>query len=426
MSTTAIGAARSRDNGGTSNSWLLPAAGIGVALLLIVVGTLLGSRRDEQLPTAYGRRRGSDAGRSVNGTAVLADMFKDAGHRVTTLNRLSPRVEKYDVIVWFPNDFKPPTAEQREYLEQWLKTGFGRTVVYVGRDYNAEIDYWQRVLQEAPPELASDSLRRQAEARAAWEAERSQMPEKEYARWFTTRRDGKPLPYGQLGGPWASDLGTSKADFHLEGRLDLPIQSDMPPVTTGATAAETEALRRQLEPPEGIEVLLSVNGEPFVFRLTDDEWQDAEGQVLVVANGSFHLNYPLVNHEHRKLAGKLIDECGDNQRVAFIESGRGGPAIVKKETKSGGSSALEMLKVWPLNAILLHVIVLGIVLCLARSLIFGRPRELPTESNTDFGQHVEALGKLLARTKDRNYAQSRLQQYRQIAQRRSGRSHLRK
>ena len=108
----------------------------------------------------------------------------------------------------------------------------------------------------------------------------------------------------------------------------------------------------------------------------------------------------------------------------FIESGEGGPAVLDKEPTGGLPTALELLKIWPLNAILLHLTVLGIVLCLARSPIFGRPRELPADSPADFGKHIEALGKLLARTKDRTYAQARLAQYRQIGQRRSGKSHL--
>ena len=56
--------------------------------------------------------------------------------------------------------------------------------------------------------------------------------------------------------------------------------------------------------------------------------------------------------------------------------------------------------------------------------IFGRPRQLLPPSPSDFGKHVAALGQLLARTQDHNYAQSRLAQYRQIAERKSGRSHL--
>jgi hypothetical protein len=412
MSSASIATARP-PTAASPRSMALPIIGVLLAVLLIVAGTIMASRRDEHLPTVYGRRRGGEASNSVNGTAVLIEMFKDAGSRVTTTSRFSPRLNRYDVIVWFPNDLKPPTVEQRQYLADWLKNGFGRTVVYVGRDYNAEIDYWKQIGPTVPPELARETLRRQAEARATWEAARSQMPAEEYAEWFTARRDEKPLEIDQLGGPWAEGVEATQADLHLEGRLDIPLEADRKSKT------EDEEL------PENFEKLLTANGEPFVTRVVDDDWEDSEGQVIVIANGSFLLNYPLINHEHRKLAARLIEHCGAGQDVVFIESGIGGPAIVKKETSRGVPTALELLKIWPLNAILLHVAVLGIILCLARAPIFGRPRELPPEPLSDFGRHVQALGKLLARSKDRNYAQSRLAQYRQLAQRRSGRSHLR-
>src|SRR5262245_39434888 len=97
-----------------SSGLTLPVIGVICAVLLMVVGAMLAGRRDEQLPTVYGRRRGSEAGRSVNGTAVLADMFRQAGNRVTTMSRFSPRLKRYDVIVWVPDDFEPPKKEQRE------------------------------------------------------------------------------------------------------------------------------------------------------------------------------------------------------------------------------------------------------------------------------------------------------------------------
>ena len=48
-----------------------------------------------------------------------------------------------------------------------------------------------------------------------------------------------------------------------------------------------------------------------------------QSQLLVASNGSFLLNATLVNHEHRKLAGKLIDTIGPGGRdVVFLESGQ--------------------------------------------------------------------------------------------------------
>jgi len=414
MSTAATARASPRSSQPASRGLTWPVIGAIAAVVLIIVGAFLAGRRDEQLPSVYGRRRGSEAGRSVNGTAVLADVFRQSGKHVTTMGRFSPKLDEFNVIVWTPNDFKPPDDEHRQRLEQWLKDGKKRTLVYVGRDYDAAVDYWQRMVPNTPEPQAEEALRRQSEARAAVENARSKMPTKQYARWFTVRRDMKPRKVEKLGGPWAKEIDAKKADIHLEGRLSIPTKGDPPGKDD----------RLDYEP------LLTSDRDQLVFRVTDnpragDENSIGDGQIIVVTNGSFVLNYPLVNHEHRKLAAKLIDACADSgDRVVFIESLPDGPPILKKEPTGGFPTALELLKVWPLNAILLHLTLLGIVLCLARWPIFGRPRELPADSPSDFGKHVAALGKLLARTKDRNYAHARLVQYRQIAERRSGRSHL--
>ena len=390
-------------------SLLLPIIGAVLAIGAVGLGAYMSGRRDEQLPTTYGRRRGSEAAGSVNGTNVLSEMFKRGGHRVTSMQRLSPKVHEFDVIVWAPDDFEPPTKEQRDFLEDWLATGEGKTVIYIGRDFSAAVAYWQRVAPLASPEQADEALRRLAEARAGHEAARSKMPAKQYARWFTVRRDQPPRKVTTLTGPWADGIDAAKTEIYLEGDLAIPTERDR-------TASEAQLTSERPEP------LLAAGGDALATRLTDDDWGD--GQVIVLANGSFVLNYPLVNHEHRKLAARLIAECGPPGRVVFIESGEGGPPVLDKEPASGPATPLELLKVWPLNAILLHATILGIVYCLARSPIFGRPRQLLPPSPSDFGKHVAALGQLLARTQDRNYAQSRLAQYRQIAERKSGRSHL--
>jgi hypothetical protein len=374
----------------------------------MIVGYWLTSRpSNEELPTAYGRRRGStEFVRSVSGTSVLADMFKKAGHRTTSWTRLSPRLDDYDVIVWAPDDFAAPTKEQREFLEDWLANGEGgRTVIYIGRDYNAPSAYWASVLPTAPEEDQDEIRLRLARAKSQWSRERAKMSAKEYARWFTIKRN---FPYRQvrtLEGPWAKDIDASKCEISLEGRLDIPMQAD----------------RAATDPPLLANVperLLTSSGDILAMRLTDPAWGD--GQVIIIANGSWLLNYPLVNHEHRKLAARLVNECSPAGRVAFIESGPGGPSVLAKEPTSGE----EPWPPFPLNVILVQAMIVGILFCLARFPIFGRPRDLPSEPSADFGKHVAALGELLARSEDRSYAQARLQQYRELAKRDSGKSHL--
>ena len=133
----------------------------------------------------------------------------------------------------------------------------------------------------------------------------------------------------------------------------------------------------------------------------------------MVANGSFLLNAMLVNHEHRKLAGKLIDCLGAaKQRVVFLESGPGGPPLYDQEP-AGESTGVEIFHAWPTNWILLHLAAAGIVFCFARWPVFGRPREPEREAVADFGKHIDALAELLARSRDRTYAMARLLHYQQ-------------
>lgn len=390
--------------------WFWPVVGLGGALLLLVVGYWLTSRpSNEELPTAYGRRRGStEFVRSVSGTSVLAEMFKAAGHRTTSWTRLSPRLDDYDVIVWAPDDFAAPTKEQRQFLEDWLSRGEGgRVVVYIGRDFDAASAYWTSVLPTAPEEDQTEIQRRLSRSKAAWSQTRAKMPAKEYARWFTVKREYPYREIRMLEGPWATGIDASQCEITLQGRLDIPTQADKgptdPPLLTNVP-----------------ERLLTSQGDILAMRLTDPAWGD--GQVIVIANGSWLLNYPLVNHEHRKLAARLVNECGPPGRVAFVESGKGGPSVLAKEPSSGD----EPWPPFPLNVIMVQVTIVGILFCLARFPIFGRPRDLPSEPAADFGKHVAALGELLARSQDRNYAQTRLQQYRELAKRDSGKSHLKR
>ncbi len=386
-----------------------------ILLLLLGVFTFAGCGGPSDVDSTYGKRRGTLGGSSVNGTAVLAGIFEQAGHNVTTWHRLSPKLKKADVIVWTPDDFQPPTAEQRAWFEEWLHENSSRKLIYVGRDYDAAATYWEKVQTGASAEQASVIARRLASAKADHAAERVDMPKEEYCRWFTMRRDRPARDVRTLQGKWVDELRAAgapldalKVEIKIEGRLDVPEEADMP-------KGETQALPY-------VETLLQSDGDVLVSRVTDDAWWN--GEVIVVANGSFVLNVPLVNHQHRQLAGKLIEECGQpGQQVVFLESGDGGPAILKREPVNKFPSWLDMFTTWPMNVILLHVSVAGIVLCFAVFPIFGRPRELPPEGRSDFAKHIHALGELLARTGDQAYARSRLAYYHQHVKRDSGVSH---
>ena len=398
--------------------------------------------------STYGKRRGLLGGDSVNGTGVLADMFQRAGHSVTSWKRLSPKLQKSQVIVWAPDDFHVPTIKQREFLEHWLADGRGRTLVYIGRDFDAGPLYWKKMQPLAPPGQAAEVARRRAALQAAHDQQHAAMPVEQYARWFVARRDERPKSRVQsLDGPWAEDVDAAKLEIELESRFDIPVEKDIskpksattpPIVLPGAVPAATPPGRTKKKPPkflmmpppdDGVELTYLPNYQPLlksgedvlVSEVTEKRWGDSK--IIVVTNGSFLLNMPLVNHEHRQLAGRLIDACGPPGKTTFLESNQYSLEIYDKEPDTRIPSGLELFTVWPLNAIILHLIALGVFFCFVRFPIFGRPRTLPPETTSDFGQHLQALGELLEKTGDREYARERLHFYQQHVKRDSGVSH---
>ncbi len=375
---------------------------VGLILAVLALTALMGCG-SEDIDHTYGKRRGSNGGDSVNGTRVLAEMFEGYGHKVTTRAYLSPKVSDVDVIVWFPDDFAPPTDEQQEFLEQWVSEEPARTLIYVGRDYDASIDYWEKVLPDAPPEQVVELLRRQAKARARHDRARTAMAAEDDCRWFGVRGNEPVRVIGArnengttLSGPWSRDgtLDPTQLDIRLQGRL-APLD-DPPEGRYGGQFRSHE--------------LLAAGEDPLVWKVANSSWD--EGKILVVTNGSFLLNLALVEHSHRKLAGKLIAECGGAPRqVVFLESGAGGPPVFEQEPGEDYPTGFEAFTIWPIGPILMHFIVLGLVYLASRMSIFGRPNELPLEPVSDFGHHIEALGKLLERTQNYRYAEQRLEDY---------------
>ena len=156
-------------------------------MLVMVALLLVGCSKTTSIDDTYGRRRAADGGNSVNGTRVLARMFEEAGNRVSTARRLSDRLDDADVIVWAPDDFEPPTVEQREFLENWLWEQDGRTLVYIGRDFDAALVYWAEIASRAPPEHALEIKRRLALKQSEHDAARRSIPQQENCGWFFSR-----------------------------------------------------------------------------------------------------------------------------------------------------------------------------------------------------------------------------------------------
>lgn len=362
---------------------------------LVVVLLLVSGCGRDSVDDTYGRRRGSLGATSVNGTAVLGEMFRQAGCRVVSRRFLSPGIHHHQVIVWAPDSFQAPDDEARRFLEDWLFREPGRTLVYIGRDYDALIAYWEAALEMAPADQRVEVLRRLAQARAMHARRRAHMPEEEPHAWFTLLRDARPDPsdVSDWSGTWTEDdrLQLSKLRPKIHGRLEPP-----PEDTGDGSEYRSEVL---LQGPPGI----------LAYRLIPA--RQPTSQILVMTNGSFLLNLPLVEQEHRRLAQRLIAECDAPAKVVFFESGREGASVFQQDPASRQPTGLEAFTVWPLGGILWHFVVLGVLYLFTRLAIFGRPRQLPPEPTSDFGRHVHALGELLAATGQADQARRPLAQF---------------
>jgi hypothetical protein len=372
----------------------------GYCFLVLLLAVFLGCG-DPGIDTTYGQRTGVFGGKSINGTAVLGDMFEQAGHSVSSRSYLSPKLKEADVIVWFPDNFKPPTEKTRQWLTEWLEEG-NHTLIYVGRDYDAAVDYWPEVLPRMPANQQAEGKLRATNAKLFFDTERKiSLPDHEDAEWFSIDGKAKPRDVKVLDGPWADGIDATKANIKLNSRIE--------------SAEWAEAL---LETDDG-DLIASREWFGSDFDDLTGASDEADSQLIIVANGSFLLNYSLINHEHRKLAGKLIGEVPEDAKVVFLEDriapGKGpDPEIVDEEPESEVPTGVEMFSVWPMNWVLVHLSILGAFFMLARWPIFGLPRSPKREAQADFGKHVAALAELLARTRDRGFAIARLQHYRQL------------
>lgn len=362
-----------------------------IACLLLL--TALSGCGQEYIENDYGRQRFPGTAGSVNGTDVLAAMFEDAGHDVHTRRTLvTDEMAAADIVVWFPNDTSAPRKEVCDWFDQWLIEEPGRTLIFVGRDFDAEPQYWDFHYNRKPArhdekdKLASGTSpdkaqkeddSQQAEPAAGSDPENDSAktsddadddrPKSRDCRWFTYE-PGEKVTVRELSGPWADGIDAAKARIEVETRL---------------------------VPKGDYETLLDSEVGPIVSRLTP-AYSDGS-QIILVENGSFLLNLPLVNHEHRMLAGELVAATGEGGAVVFLESGPGGPQIDPPPTDS---SLWTLFQGWPLGAILLQLAVAGIIFCFARWPIFGRPKQPAGAATTDFANHVTAVGELLGKTRD--------------------------
>ena len=64
---------------------------------------------------------------------------------------LTSAMENVQTVVWFPDDFDAPSEETCEWFDAWLAGDARRTLVYVGRNFDAAVPYWRKMASRLGP-----------------------------------------------------------------------------------------------------------------------------------------------------------------------------------------------------------------------------------------------------------------------------------
>ncbi len=344
---------------------------------------------------------------SLSGLSVLRAFCNQSGLSTFRLRGLSERSKQLQTIVWAPSDFSLPSQEATDWIDHWLKSGKKRTLVFIGRDYSAPADYWEQGAQSRPLEDQLDYLLHAAQFQADHERNRRAEREREWTPWFCYHPQKIWSRPSSLVGPWSASL-SAQSFYGVRDHL-LPTDkrpNDQQRKLKGFRSKEDS----ETEPSANhVEVLLQDDAQrPLIFRITSEDWD--EGQILCFANGSMLLNVGAVSANGSQLMAKVVDEMPLKAKVGFLET-NSEPSVRETDETIEKFKGFELLTVWPLNVVSIHAVIFGVIVLIAMFPIFGRPRSLLQPSTQDFGSHVQAMGDLLQRSHDRNFALRILRNY---------------
>ena len=371
--------------------------------LIACLSTVSGCGGNASLPveTKYGKVH--EQPRSINSTSLFAKRLEELGYDVTVRNRISPKINEFNIVFWFPEDIRCPSDEATKAIEKWMDKGYGaKTLVYVGADYRADEDYYRAAQKRVSPELKVESQRLLSEAQLAAQTRRNSWRDDWQGRsniacdWFDIEVI-KPRKYSNvLAGPMADNASFSVAP-------ELPVKVVMSPKKSTAKW--------------GVESLLAVDGEDMVYRLSDNISYSTH-QIIVVQNGSFLVNLAAADPNKQALADQLVAEAtslsedeygfGFSPQILILESEY---EIPVRNTDFVNQNSWAWIAEEPLCYIVPHALLWGVLFCFVYFPIFGRPKRTPKQSTTSFRNHINAIAKQLSKSNSKEHARWTIEQY---------------
>jgi hypothetical protein len=381
---------------------------------VFVVAALMLSGCGQTLRTKYGQSRGVDGDESINGFGVLRRAYVNEGWQTRDVNRLNQRLENVETLVWLPDTRDSLDQDAIDWLEEWLQAK-KRTLIYLVPDNGCEADYLHAARVFAPPEQKLEYRRRLARVETMQSVNRLRETSILANDWFGLEYLPDQRRLTTTSGPWQfveNDLSTAPRTLGPSGFVSMLYRiRDNAPTIIVPTASVPSAGTVDTEQALTHTPLMTLNdGSVIISRLSREDWK--ESQIIVVSNGSLLSNYSLTTPSGRALASHLINQSGDNPAtVAFLHTDYRGAQISEVDPEINALTGMELFTVWPLSLIMLHLAVMGLVACMILLPIFGRPREGESKSASDFGDHLDAVAKLMHHSGGEDFARRRVSEY---------------
>ena len=342
--------------------------------------------------------------RSINSTSLFAKRLKDLGYDVTIRNRISPKINEFDIVFWFPEGVRCPSDRAVEAIEEWMNGYEPRTLVYVGGGYRADEDYYRAIQKKLSPRLQVENRRLLSEAQLAsqqrkneWNAGILGSRPNTTCDWFDLEAINRRTS-NQLAGPI-----TVEADFDVAP--ELPIEMMMTPKDIDEYGRWT------------MTSLLTVDGEDMVYQLHEDTFYEEKNRIIVVQNASFLVNFAAADPNKQALADGLITAATSeiNKEFSYSDSS---VLILESENEipvRNSDFVNKNLWAWiaeePLCYIVPHALLWGVLFCFVYFPIFGRPKRLPKRSTTSFRNHINAVAEQLSKYGEKAHARQTIKQY---------------
>ena len=354
----------------------LPRRGRDAGGWLLVLGGMLASITAAGCSQEPASTHGDVVGDSLNGVSAFVQMLRDQGHPVTARPEISAAAfRERDAAIVFVDSDGPIEDDAAARLESFLGQPGPQSVFFVGRDGDWGVDYWRFVadagdLTEAKRQRARDKRRDAAQDLAAW--------------------------YGDVEAttaivPFAEARLVVRGEERGEAKVDV---SMLPEDSTGSPVVIHGAWpwRRGVEPGADDDVAWEIDGEAFLVRSILDD----EGDTIVVMGSDMPLlNAGLVDRGNRRIAEAFVGLIPAGAGVVVFGSSQ---MATGEEEDEGNGGLWRLISVPPHPWIVAQLVLCLALFCWSRASIFGRPRTPSAAALRDFGHHVDAVGRLLARS----------------------------